>query len=260
MYNRKGELIPFTTWVRKGLANRNWLKWYGLVDSVKQVSSVTNECHDNEPAIFVIDKKNLIDCTTNDIYLNVTGKTGLETLYIPRIANHVSLSADDVWEDIYMYPFKYLLDSKSKDFQYRFLHDVVINRYWLEKWKIIDTNLCRLCKSDIENITHMFWKCEFVQEFWNHFNIYMFTKLNMTVNMNDVYLGKNETVPNTVIVNAKRYIYSAFCSEKKPYFAIFLHFLSNIIKMEQHIYTKKGKVGEWKLKWQSFIINDVIMM
>ena len=260
LYNKKGELIPFNVWVMKGLGNHNWLKWYGLVDSVKQVTSVTNKSCDNTNGMFLIDKRNFMDCTSKDIYMQISEKKGLNTMYTPRIVNHLSLIEPVEWEDIYMYPFKYLIDSKSRDFQYRFLQDVVINRYWLEKWKIVDTNMCRLCKLYVENIAHMFWSCILVQNFWTDFNKYMYTKINLRVNMNNVCLGKNDIVANTVIVNAKRYIYTSFLCEKVPCLAIFLHFLSNTIRLEHDMYVNRGKISEWKSKWRSFVVNEEICM
>ena len=58
------------------------------------------------------------------------------------------------------------VDTKTKDFQYRFVHDILINRYWLYKWKLKDNAKCTYCNADSETIEHMFWSCDKSQEFW----------------------------------------------------------------------------------------------
>jgi hypothetical protein len=259
LYDSESRLTTFKEWLAKGLPSQNWLKWYGLMNAIKHVSVATGQCC-VQSAIFVMNNKNVIESTTKDVYMHITEKAGPSTLHIPRISKYVSFGDNFEWENVYMYPFKFLMDSNSKDFQYRCLHDIVINRYWLEKWKLIDTNLCRLCKNEIENISHMFWNCLLVQTFWNNLNIYLIAKLNISISMEDVFYGKNDLVVNTIIVNAKKCIYKAFMVDKAPRLDIFLHFLSNIIIIEQNMYKRNGKLNEWKKKWESFILNDNVFI
>jgi len=260
LYDKNRDIIPFKKWLLKGLGSYNWLRWCGLINAVKDILPVVTEWGLHGMPTLVIGTKQFLECTAKDIYMHICEKKGENTLTIPRIANYVSISDSLGWENVYMYPFQFLTDSKSKEFQYKFLHDVVVNRYWLDKWKLVDTNLCRLCEQKIENIDHMFWSCVFVEKFWNNFNDYMSIKLKITVNMNDVFLGKNDIVTNTVIVNAKRYIYKSFLSERIPQLDIFLHYMSNIIKIEENMYKRKGKLSEWKHKWQAFVVNNTVSM
>jgi hypothetical protein len=257
LYNDKGGLTPFKDLIARGLPKGNWLRWCGLVDSLKGYSGIQSKCPAKPNVCFMIGNKTLDDCKTKDIYAEVNDMIGRNTVHIPRIANYMSAGGVIDWEEIYMYPFKFLVDSRTKEFQYKFLHDIIVNRYWLEKWKIIDTNLCRLCKKEQENLCHMFWSCIFVQQFWKDFNTYMSVKLNMLVSKEEAFLGVANTVVNTILVNTKVFIYNSFLNDRIPKLNVFLHFLSRIINIEQDMYKRNGRLSEWEAKWQKFIEHEI---
>jgi len=260
LFEEKGGIIPFKKWVEKGLSGCSWLKWYGIVQSAKQFSKAAGKLNVGSAVTFVIGSKDIFQSTTKDICMCINEKNGRNTVTIPRIGNYISAHEETDWETIYTYPFKYLIDTKSKDFQYKFLHDVIVNMYWLEKWKISDTNLCRLCHKEVEKVDHMFWTCELVMPFWDHFNDYMEPKVNLRVDMDKVFFGMADIIANTIIINAKRYIYKAFLQEKEPTLNIFLHVLTNVIRIEQSICKRNSTLSEWEHKWQAFIANDKVVM
>ena len=257
LYDEKHKLRPFEHWTKKGLSSNNWLNWCGLITSVKNVSEIKVDAKENT---FVIDDRNLMECTTKELYYCVNKKGGIENVQVPRLANYVSLYNELEWKDIYMYVFNHLIDTKSKQFQYKFIHDILVNRYWLNKWKITDSNLCRLCGNDVENLLHMFWECIFTQRFWIDTNEYLYRKLNITLNKEEVFFGMNNMVSNTIIVNAKKYIYNTFVKDGKPKLEIFLHSLSHVIQIEYNIYKRKKNVSEWQRKWSPFITDEEITM
>jgi len=171
LYDDGHKLRPFQHWTRKGLSAHNWLKWCGLINSVKNVSQIEVDQKEN---IFVINDRNVMECTTKDLYNHVNEKEGIEKLQVPRLANYVSLCNNLGWEDIYRYAFNSLIDTRSKEFQYKFIHDVLVNRYWLCKWNITESSICRLCGDDVENLLHMFWECLFIKKFWLDFNVFWY--------------------------------------------------------------------------------------
>lgn len=259
LYDNKGVIRPFQYWMTKGLGSHCWLKWFGLIDSVKYVHSARTNSLQVEKS-YVIGAKCLEECTTKEMYIYVNGKIGRNTVHVPRICNYLNLRNPIEWDSVYMNLFNCLIDTKTKEFQYKFLHDIIVNRYWLEKWKITDTNLCRLCMEQVENIDHMFWSCDYVKQFWKDLNQFIMDKLNIIVQKEDVFLCTNNNVFNTIVVNAKRHIYRSFINEKSPHFKTFLHLLSNIIKIECDIYKRRKKLNEWTLKWHAFIVNNEIVL
>jgi hypothetical protein len=51
-------------------------------------------------------------------------------------------------------------------FQFKFLHDILVNNHWLEKWKIKYSNVCNFCKIEAEDIMHLFLGLSMCQEYW----------------------------------------------------------------------------------------------
>jgi len=77
-------------------------------------------------------------------------------IHSPKIAKYIEDKNVD-WCTVYMRPFKYIMDGRSAESQYKFLHDIRVNQYWLYKWNLTGSSICRLCKETDENIYHMFW-------------------------------------------------------------------------------------------------------
>ena len=120
------------------------------------------------------------------------------------------------WEEVYIRPHKYKMSTQICEFQYRCIHDILVNNYWLYKWNLSESNLCRLCGSHIETIYHIFWECQFSQHFWDTLNCHFNGKLRNEININDVFFGNNDNLTCTIIFNAKRYIYVSFNKEEVP--------------------------------------------
>jgi hypothetical protein len=59
-----------------------------------------------------------------------------------------------------------VLDTETREFQFRFLHDILTKKYWLKKWKIIETSTCSFCNQSEEDIHHLIWGCQETQRFW----------------------------------------------------------------------------------------------
>jgi hypothetical protein len=92
-----------------------------------------------------------------------------------------------------------------KVFQFKFLHDILVNNYWLEKWKIKDSNLWTFCQIEAEDIMHLFWDCPCVQEFWRGFKRWI-TPLTTQVTKRNICFGVGNEMFSLVIFSAKRYI------------------------------------------------------
>lgn len=101
------------------------------------------------------------------------------------------------------------LDTKTKEFQYRCLQDILANKYWLHKWGIKHSPICTYCHKDIENIERMFWDCEITKHFWNTFEIFWRENVReVTLTKESVLLGTPEDMMcNTIIFSTKLYMY-----------------------------------------------------
>ena len=66
---------------------------------------------------------------------------------VSRIAKYIENPGCVDWSKVYSWANKVLIDTKTKEFQYKFVHDLLSNRHWLKKWKIVDSETCFYCKS-----------------------------------------------------------------------------------------------------------------
>ena len=69
---------------------------------------------------------------------------------------------DKIWENIFRACHKSILDNGLIWFQYKILYNILDTKYYLNKLKIIDSNLCSFCNQQPESIEHLFVHCEFV--------------------------------------------------------------------------------------------------
>ena len=64
-------------------------------------------------------------------------------------------------------PIKCTIDTKLREFQYKFLKRIIPTNIFLFKCKLaIISNVCDVCSSDIETVKHLFWDFQVTQTFW----------------------------------------------------------------------------------------------
>ena len=67
-------------------------------------------------------------------------------------------------------------------FQYCFLHDILINNFWLNRSKLRGDWLCTFCIEEIEDLCPLFWDCRFTQLFWMDLKKYILHGKQVTKN------------------------------------------------------------------------------
>ena len=132
--------------------------------------------------------------------------------------------------------------------------------FWLKKWNLIDNDNCTFCHTESEKAVHLFWNCEHVKQFWLNFNNYLATRIGTSFvdfDVNAIFYGVNNcdrrymyiALYNTLIFNAKRYIYECRYAEKKPEFNSFVHKIKYIQKTEFEIAKQNNDITKWQEKW-----------
>ena len=253
LYSEGNKMLPFQFFVNKGLNRNVWLKWYGLVNCVNQINN-TVPSEGTQSAMYGIGGKDIEKVKSKEMYCYILDRCNENVLHTPNIVKYLNINTD--WSEVYMRPFMLVIDSKTIEFQYRFLHDVIVNHYWLFKWKLVESSCCTLCHNGEENIQHMFWGCVYVATFWHSFNRIFKDNLGASITMETVFLGIDNDLFCTIVFNAKRYIYNCFRENKVPYFKIFLKKVYQIREMEQTIYESKGKHEIFVRKWN--VIHNVL--
>jgi hypothetical protein len=155
------------------------------------------------------------------------------------------------WVEVYLRANKLPTDTKTKEFQYKFLHDLLSNKYWLNKWGIEDNADCMYCDNDKEDITHMFWNCIVTRRFWRDFSKFFsdVELCNGEITKEDVFLGAEENIVCTLIFVAKRYIYNKRIHEEVYTFNLFKVVMHQYKNIEFRIAKDKNSVDDWFEKW-----------
>ena len=78
-------------------------------------------------------------------------------------------SVDLNWQEIYNLPFKVLIDSNSREFQYKILNRFLTTNSFLYKIGLIASPLCTFCGLESESLEHLLISCPFTNMFWLDF-------------------------------------------------------------------------------------------
>ena len=85
------------------------------------------------------------------------------------------LQRDDLidWTAVYLSLFRCTKVTKVIIFQFKPLHHRLATNSFLKKIGIKETDLCTFCKSEVENLIHLFWYCRVTSQFWQGFRQWM---------------------------------------------------------------------------------------
>ena len=164
LYDDTGKLIPFRYWQNKGVRPSYFIKWAGLVSVVssklKQKIKWGQETEENVLNI----KGETAQCpiknaSTKYVYEQLVNLNGGRSVTVPKIISYIdNLKEPATWETVYRMVHS-VMDTATRVFQFKFLHDILVNNYWLCKWKIKNDSWCDFCHECVEDINHMFWNC-----------------------------------------------------------------------------------------------------
>ena len=119
--------------------------------------------------------------------------------------------------------------------------------------------LCRICKSDTENLVHLFVTCETVRQLWSDLNTWVGHSINKQLSQAplDILLGytmtDNHFLPvNTLILATKYYIFTCAVKQKAPSFNVLRLKLVRCYQEQQLLNYEIGKEENFKRSWPGF--------
>ena len=84
---------------------------------------------------------------------------------------------------MFMACHKSILDNCLIWFQYKILYNILDTKYYLNKLKIIDSNLCSFYNQQPESIDHIFIHCEYLKDLWKDLKRCIFNKLDIQIEL-----------------------------------------------------------------------------
>ena len=161
------------------------------------------------------------------------------------------------WKNIYLTVFKSTNDIKLRNFQYKYIMRIVPTNQFLTKCNIVGSAHCEFCSMEIETVSHLFWECAHVQQFWTSVaDLLRVCDSNINITVKTITFGICQSKPkcdaiviNFIIFLAKYFIFQNKQNKKVPNMHVFKYYLSNRIKIEKEIALLNDKLAFFEYKW-----------
>ena len=150
------------------------------------------------------------------------------------------------WRYSFTNIFQVTKNTKLQAFQYKLLHRCTITNSKLFYFGIKPTKACTFCSLYSETIVHLFWDCLVVKSLWLEVAEWYKDITNVSINMNSELIILNGSACKTVnslIIEAKYYIYICRCKEISPDLNGFLRYLRKEINIE--CLAEESAVQKW---------------
>ena len=248
LFDEYGNVIPFNHWKTKGLEHGHYLQWAGLLTAVKKFKLSLKE---NSSCICNVCIEDIGGLKCKTVYESLIGKYGESEMVIPRINKYVNVDVN-MWSKAFGYLYKFVKNTILQEFQYKFYQDILVNNYWLSKWKIKDNSYCLYCKNVDETIMHLFWECPTISAFWRISQLKIFEKLHHHLEKKDVIMFNENVLIYIIVLIGKKYIYRQRLNEQVPNFNGFYHELIVHKHLDYEIYKRNSNLTAWEGKWEGF--------
>ncbi|XP_048257454.1 uncharacterized protein LOC125383226 [Haliotis rufescens] len=172
-----------------------YLEFYGVVSSVKQYLGALNLV----PTDSVEDQR----CVVKTI---CSSKSGSKHIYFSLVSTEVKTKGQEKlelrfenlnWNNIYNKIFSTTQDVKLRWFQYKITHRILTTNTFLYLLTYPQNDLCSFCHNEKETITHLFWECDIIKQFWDEVSLWIdqcFHVYNMTFCAELILFGVQENI------------------------------------------------------------------
>ena len=141
LFDSKSKVKPYEFWVEKGLDKKYFYNWYSLVTlSLSKRWNYDRVQKDNPftfSFMFENNKYSLENTSSKIIYSCIKAEFVSNSVVESKICKYFSVTSLDstYFNKVYLLPKLIFTDIKTQMFQYNFLQNILVNNYWLEKWK-----------------------------------------------------------------------------------------------------------------------------
>ena len=171
------------------------------------------------------------------------------------------------WKQIYIFPVSITTYPALRWFQISIKHNILVTNRLLYQVKIYDSALCTFCRTTIESIVHLFWKCDKTQQFIKSV-INWLSSFNIQCDISETYFlfGLQEEHRFTNVLNfilllyTKYYIYLARCKKQNLIINVFKQKLKVMFKVHKEIAFTHQEENYFQNKWNPSLslINDIV--
>ena len=259
LYRAEGVPKTFQFWLKKGLQKGDYLKWRGLIKATKKMHIWKDKTERAPNIVCTIragkTEKHINEIRTKEVYMSIIGEDKNISFDVkPQVIRYLHGTEEVNWHEIFSLIKKHTVDTKSKEFQFMFLHDILPTKYWLFKWKIEDNDRCTFCNSNTETLGHLFWDCARIKALWLEIETWIRQAVDIDVSINEkmFFLGSESALLHTLITVAKRHIFQSRCNNQQPTMNVYHAKVQSVMKTEIYIArsTTNHKLMKLLGKWE----------
>ncbi|KAK2833784.1 hypothetical protein Q5P01_017673 [Channa striata] len=152
------------------------------------------------------------------------------------------------WEKSWTLPHKFVINNKIREVHFKILHNIYPTNSNISHFVNIGT-ACEFCKSEKEDIKHLFFECCHTKLFWRKMELYFATKTTHTIKLELKaiildYMNNNQEIQyivNLFILIGKFHIHKSKFSKTLPSFESFNIEVDNYIKSIRLLQNKKSQ-------------------
>jgi len=155
-------------------------------------------------------------------------------------------------------PRSVTLDSKTREFQYKFLNRIIYTSKALYKMGIVSSPTCTFCRKSEESLEHLFIYREFSRGFWVSVTLWLkdFFKDLDVLNATNIIFGffiEDYLLLNHILIICKQVIFQCRNRNIKPSLSLLKVKLKYVYKLECSIAKQKDSLETHQKKWKKLL-------
>ena len=209
--------------------------------------------------------------------ISATVNIGLKIIYsVPKGSQlYYKLLNDDYWQpkccstwidklgrdvswDVCFKKMHKIKDIKLKWLQIRIIHRIIPTNVVLKEMGVKECHDCSFCESEKDSIVHLFWRCPWINNFWNKLENLVRDKCEnakyVRLTENIVLFGSDKDFVSDVtfdliILLAKQYIFQCKVAQSKPLLSVFQKQLKCRYEIDKYIAQINFEQNKFLLNW-----------
>ena len=225
LFNSHGRIFEFSELKLRGVTDKSYLTWRGIIQKVKANNSFESEQEEIHRNSLIFELKNgekfdLLESDSKEMYQKIIFENNVENKAMLKYTAMYDIQPES-WKMIYTKFRLCTKDNNIKELQYKILHRYIPTNKLLFQMSKTPSDKCTFCEMYIETIEHIFFHCQFVRNIWFRVEHRIYEVENITIGLtvSDVLLHydmynknvlnvKNINI-NTVLLYVKNYIWQS---------------------------------------------------
>jgi hypothetical protein len=164
---------------------------------------------------------------------------------------------DDCSDNPFILARRMSIATGIRSFKFRLLHKDIFTKSRLHKIKLVENNFCDFCLQSAEineDINHLLWECPGSRETWDNLQqILTDLSIDYQVSLKSIIMGiQNAPISVELIVTVIARLLARKCRPKSLNSDQIKREITSLMKTEEFIAKKLGKIDDHNIKWEIF--------